>query len=131
MSERLAAWFLGAVALLLVPWALFLKWDLPAHHTVRHWDTVWTGFDLALAGALLVLALCLVRGSAWTQVTAAVAGTMLLCDVWFDVLTASTGTGVTEAVVEAVLAELPLAALCFFLARHGVVALRLVKARRN
>jgi hypothetical protein len=38
---------------------------------------------------------------------------------------------VTEAIVEAVLAELPLAALCFLLARHGVVALRLVKARRN
>ena len=129
MSHRLAAWIFGAVALLLLPWALFLKWRLPSHHVVRHWDTVWTGFDLVLAGALLGLAVCLVRRSSWTQVAAAVAGTMLLCDAWFDVLTASSGAGVGEAIAEAAVAEVPLAAACFLLARHGVAALRLVKPR--
>ena len=129
MSDRLAAWLFGAFALLLLPWAVFLRWRLPSHHVVRHWDTVWTGFDFGLAAAMLGLALCLVRRSSWTQVAAAVAGTMLLCDAWFDLLTASPGAGVTEAALEAALAELPLAALCLVLARHGIVALRLVKPR--
>src|SRR5207247_11471245 len=126
VSHRLAAWVFGVVAVLLLPWALFLKWRLPSHHVVSHWDTAWTGFDLVLAAALLALALCLLRRSSWTQLAAAVAGTMLLCDAWFDVLTASPGTGVSEALVEAVVAELPLAGLCFLLARQGLAALRLV-----
>jgi hypothetical protein len=64
-------------------------------------------------------------------VTAAVVGTMLLCDAWFDTLTASPGAGVTEAIVAAAAAEVPLAAACFLLARYGVDALRLVKPRRE
>jgi hypothetical protein len=131
VSHRLAGWVFAVVALLLVPWAVFLKWRLPSHHVVRHWDTAWTGFDFVLAAALLTLAACLLRGSSWTQIAAAVAGTMLLCDVWFDILTASPGTGVSEAVIEAAVAEVPLAGLCFLLARNGADALRLVKPQKQ
>jgi hypothetical protein len=113
VSDRRTAGVFGLVAVLLVPWALFLKWRLPSHHVARHWDTAWTGFDFALAVALVSLAFCLLRRSAWTQVVAAAAGTMLLCDAWFDLLTASPGTGLDEALVEALAAELPLAMACF------------------
>jgi hypothetical protein len=37
---------------------------------------------------------------------------MLLCDAWFDVVTSAGGSERLEAVLEAVLVELPLAALC-------------------
>jgi hypothetical protein len=130
VSDRRIAGVFGLVAVLLLPWAVFLKWRLPSHHAVRHWDTAWTGFDLALAIALVGLTVCLLRRSAWTQVAAAVAGTMLLCDAWFDLLTASPGAGLDEALVEALSAELPLAVACFVLARKGTLALRLVKPRR-
>jgi hypothetical protein len=47
-----------------------------------------------------------------------VTGTLLVCDAWFDVLT-SHGTGnVAQALAEALLLELPLAALCFWIARN-------------
>ena len=53
MLRRWLATLFGVVAVLLVPWAIYLKLDLSAHHVVRHWDTVWTGYDIALAGVLL------------------------------------------------------------------------------
>jgi hypothetical protein len=37
---------------------------------------------------------------------------MLLCDAWFDVVTAAGGGERVEALLEAVLVELPLAFLC-------------------
>ena len=118
MSDRLIAGVFGLVAVLLLPWAVFLKWRLPSHHVVRHWDTAWTGFDLALAIALVGLAVCLLRRSPWTQVVAAVAGTMLLCDAWFDVVT-STGTGdLVTSLVLAGLVELPLAGFAVVLAHR-------------
>ena len=40
---------------------------------------------------------------------------MLVCDAWFDVVTSQSGGEMWEAVVEAALAELPLAALCAFI----------------
>ena len=124
MSDRRAAVVAGLVAVGLLPWALFLKWHLPAHHVVSHWDTAWTGFDLALAIVLISLMLCLLRRSPWTQMVAAVAGTMLVCDAWFDLLTASPGIGFDEALVEALVAELPLAVGCFLLARSGTLSLK-------
>jgi hypothetical protein len=47
---------------------------------------------------------------------------MLLCDAWFDVVTATPG-GRTEAVLEAALAELPLA-LIFWLIVYDVERFR-------
>ena len=40
---------------------------------------------------------------------------MLLCDAWFDVVTATSGDEQAAAILEAVVAELPLAALCFWI----------------
>jgi hypothetical protein len=41
---------------------------------------------------------------------------MLVCDAWFDTLTATTRTEVIVSLVEALAAELPLAALCLVMA---------------
>ena len=113
---RRSAALLGAAALALVPWAVLLNLVLPSKHVARHWDIAWTGFDIALAGALLAVAVAAWNDRAWLVPAAATAGAMLVCDAWFDILTADTQTQVIVALVLAVCAELPLAALCFWLA---------------
>ena len=52
------------------------------------------------------------RRSPGAEVAATVTGTLLCCDAWFDVLTSRGASDITQAVLSAVLIELPLAALC-------------------
>jgi hypothetical protein len=103
------------VAVGLVPWILYLTFTLPSRHVTFHYDTAWVGFDVALLVSLGASAWAAFRGSQWLVPLAAVTGTMLLCDAWFDVVTSQSGTEMWEAIAEAALAELPLAALCAFI----------------
>lgn len=103
---------LGGVAVLLVPWILYLTFTLPSRHVTAHYDLAWVGFDVGLTAALTATAWAVLRGSRWIVPFAATAGTMLVCDAWFDVTTSRYGTELLEAIVEAALAELPLAVLC-------------------
>jgi hypothetical protein len=102
---------LTLTALGLLPWTLYLTFSLPARHVSQHYDLAWVGFDVALAAVIAGTAWAAVRSSPWLVPLAAATGTMLLCDAWFDVVTSGPGD-LTEAVAEAVLAELPLAAVC-------------------
>lgn len=110
---------LAAAALFLVPWAFWLARTLPATHASRHWALAWAGFDGALALALAVTALSAIRHSSWLVAAASATGTLLLVDAWFDVLTARGGSELAVAVAEAVLVELPLAALSFWIVRDS------------
>ena len=58
----------------------------------------------------------MVRRSPYAEVAAAVSGTLLVCDAWFDLLTSRTTSELVQAALEAALVELPLAALCFWMA---------------
>ena len=58
-----------------------------------------------------------IRTLKWLVPFAAVTGTMLVCDAWFDVLTSRGTMDVTVSAVLAVVAELPLAVFCFWIAR--------------
>ena len=109
---RLLAVGLGAAAVFLVPWTLWLTLTLPTRHLTHHYRGAWVGFDIVLAIAFGATAIAALRASPWLQALAAVTGTMLLCDAWFDVVTAAGGDEQARAVLEAVVAELPLAALC-------------------
>lgn len=106
---------LGLVAVGLVPWTLYLTFSLPSRHVTFHYDLAWVGFDVGLAASFGVTAWAALRGSQWLVPLAAMTGTMLVCDAWFDVVTSQPGTELLEAVAEAALAELPLAALCGFI----------------
>jgi hypothetical protein len=118
-------------AVVLIPWALFLAYTLPARHRVVHWDAIWVGFDLALAMALLLTAIAAIRGRPWLAIPATAAATLLVCDAWFDVLTARGTHEVTTALLEAVLVELPLAGLCIWMAlRVDRIVLRGAAGRR-
>jgi hypothetical protein len=106
---------LALVAVFLVPWTLYLTFTLPSRHVTLHYDLGWVGFDIALAVSFAATAWAAFRGSQWLVPLAAVTGTMLLCDAWFDVVTSHPGSEMWEAIVEAAFAELPLAAVCAFI----------------
>jgi hypothetical protein len=110
---------LAATAVGLVPWTLWLTITLPKRHVTHHYDLAWVGFDIALACAFAATAGAALRHSHWLLPCAAATGTMLVCDAWFDVVTSGGGVERMEALLEAGLAELPLAALC------GVLVVRL------
>ena len=106
---------LTVTAVFLVPWTLYLTFSLPSRHVTVHYDLGWVGFDIALAVSFAATAWAAFRGSQWLVPLAAVTGTMLVCDAWFDVVTSQPGGETWEAVAEAVFAELPLAAVCGFI----------------
>lgn len=102
----------------LIPWTLFYIAQLPDHHTAKHWNLAWAGFDLALCVALGVTAWCALRERALLIVGLIVSSTLLVCDAWFDVAT-SLGTDdelVTLATALAI--ELPLAIYFAFVAHR-------------
>ena len=107
---------LVGVALFLLPWTLWLTMSLPSRHISEHWDAAWVGFDVGEILAFLAAAYAAWRRAAWLQGAAAVAGTMLLCDAWFDVLLSTGDEKIWLAIGQAVLSEVPLALLCFWIA---------------
>ena len=109
----------GFAALALLPWTVYLTLTLPSRTVSEHWDFVWVGFDLWLAAALTATAVGILRRTAWLPAAGVMAGTLLLCDVWFDILLEQPGRKFEAAVLEAVLAEIPLAAVCFWAAFRG------------
>src|SRR6476646_4639992 len=117
VPRRWVAPLLALGAAVLIPWTLVLAYRLPARHTSEHWDVAWVGFDLVLALSLAATGLTIARRSAWAPSAAAVAATLLFCDAWFDVVLASGHDGQVEAILEAVLVEIPLAIFLVWLAR--------------
>jgi hypothetical protein len=111
---------LGGVAVALLPWSAYLTATLPNKHVVRHWDLAWAGFDLLEAIALVATLVALIRHSPLLEMFAAIAGTLLLTDAWFDVTTAHAGREFHWALLFALLGELPLAALCFWISYEAV-----------
>ena len=129
--RRLGGTALLVGAVVLIPWAVVLAYTLPARHRVAHWDAIWVGFDLALALALLLTAIAAIRGRPWLAIPATASATLLVCDAWFDVLTARGAHEVTPALLEAALVELPLAGLCVWMAlRVERIVLRRADGRR-
>jgi hypothetical protein len=107
---------LGAVALALFPWTAYLSATLPSDHVTHHWQVAWAGFDLFEAVALVGTLVAMLKRSVFVTVFASIAGTALLCDAWFDLVTAEPGRDFAWALVFALAGELPLAALCFWIA---------------
>lgn len=110
--------FLGFVVAL-VPWIAWLALSLPREHTDRNYAVTWVGFDVGLLGALATVMWLAQRRSVYVELAATVAGTMLVMDAWFDTTTASSGGARLAAIAGAVLFELPIAALCGWVARNA------------
>jgi hypothetical protein len=116
---RLRHWVIGVFALIgvgMLPWTIWLSASLKAHHETEHWDLAWSGFDTGLAVAFLLTALAAWRKSPWVGALAAATGTLLVTDAWFDIVLESHSEELRKAIYLALFAELPLAAVCFWIA---------------
>ena len=118
LPRWVVAFFLGG-AIVLIPWDV-LMFSVPQVVDVpKHWVLVWGGFDCFLILGFAVTAFRLMTRSPRGAVTAAMTGTMLLIDAWFDVLTTHRG-GLLVSVLMALFAEIPCAFICFYASRRIV-----------
>lgn len=107
------------LALGLAPWIVWLALHLPSRQVSYHFNLAWGGFDTGLGAALVMTAVTAFQGSKWIDHAATAAAVLLVVDAWFDVVTAPPGVATVQATAEALLVELPLAALCVWIARHA------------
>ena len=110
IRHRRAAVVAIMVAAVLLPWSVTLAHTLPSVATAQHWSIAWVGLDLGEAAAAALTVLLIIRRDPRAALTATVGAAFLLCDAWFDVLTAAGGFAQIEAILEAALIEVPLAA---------------------
>jgi hypothetical protein len=102
----------------LVPWTFFLGLTLPPRYHASHWRLLWTGFDASLIAVLLLAA-----WAAWyrRQILASiaiVAGTLLFCDAWFDMVTSFGHRDEWLTMLTGFGVELPLGLFFFWLYRR-------------
>jgi hypothetical protein len=109
----------GILAVLLIPWIVYLGVVLPDRTTSAHWDVAWVGFDAMEFLALALTGWLSWRRSTWVVITATAAATLLVVDAWFDITTASGGWDLVQAVVLGGVLELPLAVVALLIARHA------------
>ncbi|MFI1989035.1 hypothetical protein [Actinoplanes sp. NPDC020271] len=118
MTRRILLAILGASAVLLLPWTLYLAGTLPDQHATGQWRLTWVGFDLALAGCLaLGLVLGLRRRRAAVPLLAATAA-LLFSDAWFDISLDWASPDLAVSVVLALLVEVPFGVLLLAWARR-------------
>jgi len=100
----------------LLPWSIWLAASLNPDHETTRWDLAWSGFDTALAVLFLLTALAAWLRSPWVGIAAGATGTLLVTDAWFDIVLESHSDELRVAIFFALFAELPVAALCFWIA---------------
>jgi hypothetical protein len=112
--------WLGPLALFcavgLIPWMIYLAKTLPSRQRAVDYDIAWIGYDAAMAVVLAALAYCALRSKPATGAVAAVLATMLVIDAWFDIVTTDKRDQLMMAIASAVLAEIPLAIVCAWVA---------------
>ena len=94
----------------LAPWIVYLAFSLPDKYVAHNWPVTWVGFDILL---LLFMAATALLGFLRRQLlilAAFTTGVLLICDSWFDVMTAGPDDQWLSLLM-AVVAELPLAVL--------------------
>jgi hypothetical protein len=106
----------AAAGIVLFPWTIWLSSSLKPRHVTTHWDLAWSGLDMGLAVMFLLTALAAWRRSLWVGVCAAATGTLLVADAWFDVILESHYDERLMALLLAAFVELPVAAVCFWIA---------------
>ena len=113
----------GSIAM--VPWLGYLSWTLPANYVAHNWTLTWVGFDILLVAFMLATA---VFGYLRRQVllfAAFTSGVLLICDAWFDIMTAGPDD-IWLSLVTALLIEVPLA---IFMIRGAQRIMRLTMTR--
>jgi hypothetical protein len=123
---RWLGWLIIAGGVIMLPWIAGLSFILPTRHETAHYSASWIGFDIFLCAMLLRTGWLAQKGREHIELSAAITGTLLVVDAWFDVVTSDTPREIAIALGLACGAELPMAV--FFLWIAGRVEFR--RARR-
>ena len=118
-AVRWAGVLFAVCAVVLVPWTVVLGATLPGRAVAVNYESAWVGFGVGLLAAVAGTALAAMRRSRFLGLVASATAALLVVDAWFDVVTSTAGAERLTAGVMAVLVELPLAAVCCWLALHA------------
>ena len=103
----------------LIPWTIYLGYDLPTRHLTKNWDITWVGLDVALIIGLLVTGILAKLKSIYVVIAATITGALFATDAWFDILGYRLGSfSFSKALFMAVFGEIPVAIMSFSLAIH-------------
>ena len=94
----------------LIPWMVYLGFTLPANYVAHNWPATWIGFDSLLIAFMIATGVLGWLRRQLVVLPAFTTGVLLICDAWFDVLTAGPGQ-FWVSVSTAALGNLPLAVL--------------------
>ena len=108
------------LAVVLLPWTIYLGVSLPSHHLSSHWDVSWTGLDIGIVTTLIATGLFAYLRSIWVVIAAASTGSLVLVDAWFDIMSEHSPALFREALILAFLFEIPLALMSYYLAAHAL-----------
>jgi hypothetical protein len=114
--------FLLLCAVGLIPWTVGLAMTLPGRYVVGSWTLTWAGFDIALVACFAVTARALWNQRPTALPAAVFTSALLLCDAWFDVLTAHGGRDLLVSAATALLGEIPGAVVL------AAISIRLLRA---
>ena len=120
------------LAVILLPWTLYLGITLPSRQESSHYDVAWVGFDLFLLALLAGTAYCALRRSRYLSTLAGATAALLIVDAWFDCVT-TPGPQLWLSLALCFLVELPLAGLCLWLSyhTHQIAERRILLLRRR
>jgi len=104
--NRLTLMVGGAIAL--IPWTIYLALTLPDNYVAHNWPATWIGFDCVLITFMTATAVLGWLRRQLVLLAAFTTGVLLICDAWFDIMTAGPGQ-LRESVLTAALGNLPLA----------------------
>ncbi len=112
-----AAFIFGGA--LMFPWIVYLALTLPVSYSAAHYSLAWVGFDIFVIALLLWTGLAAWRGNPRVATYAAMTATVLLVDAWFDITLSSDQGDLIQAVLLAILVEVPVAIGCLWVSLHA------------
>lgn len=122
LGDLLAPRWIGplfmSLSVVLLAWIVYLSISLPEHAIARHYNVSWIGFDIFLVLSMGRTAWLAFHERRQVELSAVATATLLIVDAWFDVTTAQPGWPLAQAILLAVFAELPTAALAIYISRR-------------
>jgi hypothetical protein len=103
---RLGLMIGGSIAM--IPWLVYLSVTLPGNYVAHNWPVTWVGFDILLVAFMVATAVLGYLRRQLLVFAAFTSGVLLICDAWFDLMTAGP-MDLWLAMVTASLIEVPLA----------------------
>jgi len=97
-------------SIVLIPWIVYLAVTLPQSYVAHNWRATWVVFDILLVGFMAATAVLGYLRRQLLLLTAFTSGVLLICDAWFDLMTAGPDDS-WLSVLTALLIEVPLAIL--------------------